>query len=507
MEFLDEQDPKMAQEVRSNYVEVLGRIYTGLFRKYITDLQLLIKKDHIPDNRDLIGCELQKLSSGIFGSFGTKKTEAYIIDVLSIGKRAKVFKDMEDETYYHLALKKGEKLYFEEIFAAISKSILTTASSEFSFINDFFGTTQMYSDIFGKTFSFFFEQLEDFLFGTYDVICVMFLLCIVRRHQETMKTKQLQCLDRLWAKSHDLLLPKFKTLMDAHIDSVHKLYVTGAQIQDSNIINVYFVARRYAEVSVALTILHQDYTFQPEEGKAESFKDEIGPCLAHLRQEMEALFVRTSNYIELQKDQVVYLINLYDIISRVYLSRNVISEDLTLLQNIQQQQIEMYVDDELQTSSAFARMISLVKSMQELIDGPNDAKIRMDEGRLGAIVRDFKEGWQEGIDQLNEQITYNFSEKWKKIPRNSEAKDKEDNPLNHLEVAWNIPPSQNGEDSAGSNVEIMRMMLTQLVTYYQNFQAILSKLEVSPAISRDLVSRQTILYEIKKYHKTEKGLK
>jgi hypothetical protein len=497
----------MALEVRSNYVDTLGRIYTGMFRKYITDILVLVKKDRIADNRDLIGCEVAK-AGGLFGNFSTKKTETYLLEVLSLGNRLRVFKDLEDDVRYHLALRNGEKLYFEEAFAAISKSLMTSTSAEFVFINDFFGGKyiQMFLDIFGKTFSFFLEQLADFIFGTSDVICVMFLLCLVRRHQKTMQDKQLQCLDHLLTKAHKDLMPKFKALMEAHIDSVHKLYTSASQVQDASIINVYFVARRYAEISSALTILNKDYLKHSlnDEGKeASKEKDDITPLLGHLRQEMQALFLRTANYIEDQKDQVIFSINVYDIISRVYLAKGITSEDLELLENIQKQQIETYVDDELQTSAAFARMISLVKSMAELIDGPNDAKIRMDEGRLGAIVRDFKENWQEGIDQLNEQIVYNFSEKWKKIPRSTEAKDKEDNRQNDLTVAWNIPASQSGQESAGSHTEIMRMMLTQLVTHYQNFQTIISKLDVSPAISRDLVSRQTILYEIKKYHKSE----
>jgi hypothetical protein len=486
IEFLEAQDTRVASEVRTNYVEVMSKIYTGIFRKYISDIILLVKTDHVADNRDLIGCEVQKTAGGLFGGFGAvKKSEAYVIDVLSIGNRLRVFQDMEEEVRYHVAMKNGEKLYFEEAFAAISRSLMNSTISEFLFINDFFGSknAQMFLDVFSKTFSFFLQQLEDFLFGCNDVLCVLLMLRILYQNQLVMLAKKVQCLEQLFDRANAILWPKFKLLIDSHIDSVRKLYTTS-QIQESSTVNVYFVARRYAELSVALTILNKEY------------KDEVvNTVLTNLREEIDALFSRVAKHISQSKDQVIYMINLYDIISRVYQSRGVSSDELTQLENSQKALINTYVDEELRSTTAFAGMISVVKTVESQMEGANDAKIRVEEGKLSLIVRDFKEGWKEGIEQINEQIQFHFSEKLKKGSR-TESKDEND-----VSVATNVPPSASSQDSAGSQAEVMKLVLTQLVNYYMKFQAILTKLEVSSSISREFVPKQALLYEIKKYHK------
>eukprot|EP00475_Leptophrys_vorax_P004836 TRINITY_DN12890_c0_g2_i1.p1 TRINITY_DN12890_c0_g2~~TRINITY_DN12890_c0_g2_i1.p1 ORF type:complete len:428 (-),score=112.55 TRINITY_DN12890_c0_g2_i1:1159-2346(-) len=392
---------------------------------------------------------------------------------------------MEEEVRYHVAMKNGERLFFEEAFAAISRSLMNSTISEFLFINDFFGSknAQMYLEIFGKTFSFFLEQLEDFLFGCNDVLCVMLMLRILYQNQLVMLSKKVQCLQQLFERTNAILWPKFKILLDNHAESVRKLN-TSAQIQESSVVNVYFVARRFAEVAVAVTILNKEYK-----------DDLVNNSLSALQDEVEALFSRSARHITEPKDQIIFLINLYDIISRVFQSRGVSSDDLIRLESSQKTLISNYVDAELESAQAFTKMIGLVKTVEKQLEASNESKIRVDEGTVGLIVRDFKEGWKEGIEQINEQVQFHFAEKLKKSSR-GESKDEND-----LSVATNIPPAASSQDSAGSQSEIMKLVLTQLVQYYMKFQAILSKVEVSPNIIRELVPKQTLLYEIKRYHK------
>jgi hypothetical protein len=116
----------------------------------------LVRKDLVVDKSDLIGTEVQRNQQGLFGSSNAiKKNESHIIEVLSIGNRTQVFKDMEEEVKYHVAIKNGEKMLFEEAFAAISRAIMNSAVSEYLFLIDFFGSNtakSMFLDILSKTF-------------------------------------------------------------------------------------------------------------------------------------------------------------------------------------------------------------------------------------------------------------------------------------------------------------------------------------------------------------------
>jgi hypothetical protein len=302
-----------------------------------------------------------------------------------------------------------------------------------------------------------------------------------------MLERKVPVLENLFERINSMLWPKFKSIMDAQVDSIRKLYPSLAQVKDSSLVYVYFVSRRYAELSSALTILNK-----------ENKDDIVNRYLAILRQEIEALFKRMSGYIESPQDQVIYLINLFDIIFRVYANKGISSDDSQYLQDIQKSYISVYIEDELQTSASFARMISLVKTMPDLADGKeNDGSYSVKEEVLAKVVKDFKENWREGIEAINDEILYHFTEKWKQLSLSGDQKGV-DNQQNDISIALNIPFT---EDSPGSQTEVMKQILTQLITYYDKFQVLLQRLNASQNVTRDLVSRQSLLFEVKKYNK------
>jgi hypothetical protein len=144
-------------------------------------------------------------------------------------------------------------------------------------------------------------------------------------------------------------------------------------------------------------------------------------------------------------------------------------------------------------------MISIVKTMPDLAEGKdNDGSISIKEEILSKVVRDFKDSWREGIETINDEILYHFTEKWKQLSLTGDQKGAE-NHNNDISIALNIP--SNNQDSPGSQTEIMKHIISQLLGYYDKFQMILEKLQVSQTVTRDLVSRQSILFEVKKYNK------
>ncbi len=325
------------------------------------------------------------------------------------------------------------------------------------------------------------------MFGCNDAICVLLVLRVLYKNQLFMLERKVPVLESIFEKINSMMWPKFKSIMEAQVDSIRKLYTSLSQVKDSSLVYVYFVSRRYAELSAALTILNK-----------ENNDDIVNKYLAIMRQEIEALFKRMSGYIESPQDQVIYLINLFDIIFKVYSSKGVASDDSQYLENIQKSYISTYVEDELQTSASFARMISLVRTMPDLAEGKeNDGSVSIKEEVLSKVVREFRDNWKEGIEAINDEILYHFTEKWKQLSLSGNQKGS-DSHFSDISIALNIPYT---EDSPGSQTEIMKQILAQLISYYEKFQVILQKLQASSNVTRDLVTRQNILIEVKKYSK------
>ena len=101
------------------------------------------------------------------------------------------------------------------------------------------------------------------------------------------------------------LWPRFKSLIDANIESLTKF--SEGDFGKLRRKFVFFVTRRYAEFSTALNALNFNQT-----------DDSLLLSLRRLRNEIEKILMASVSKIENVKERSIFLINNFDIILRLF---------------------------------------------------------------------------------------------------------------------------------------------------------------------------------------------
>jgi len=488
-EFLSEKDPKTAQEVRLYYIDIMSKIYLAAFRKYNMEILALMNKDFVVDRFDLLGAEIDKIG----GLFASKKFESHVIKVFELGERAKcIGSEVDQEMRLHLAAQKKEKLFFEEIFAGMLRKLMNSTISESSFVSEFFSQKKYLNEVIGKTISSFMEQVEAYIDNCFDPVSLLIMIRVLQEGQIYMSKANVIGLDSTLDKINIRLWPRFKSLIDANIESLTKF--SEGDFGKLRRKFVFFVTRRYAEFSTALNALNFNQT-----------DDSLLLSLRRLRNEIEKILMASVSKIENVKERSIFLINNFDIILRLFKSRNIVGEDNARFEELATNQVSVYADEELAASSVFGRLVSFVKATEFLLTS-GDAKeaVNIDEAVVSGIIMDFKATWQNGLETLSEIVTRNFApEHWTRVyeemRRKPEEPDSKWNSITFATAVHTLPA-----DLQETHREILKKVLTQFLSYYQKFQQLVQLINLPPAVSKEVIPRQTIIYEVKKYGKKEK---
>lgn len=132
-------------------------------------------------------------------------------------------------------------------------------------------------------------------------------------------------------------------------------------------------------------------------------------------------------------------------------------------QELLSKQTLLYVELELKQSEAFGRIVSFVK--QSLAASSSSTALSFDPGVIDSLARGFGQRWKDGIAQLASNVERDLS-------------------------------AQNEAD----RLPIVKAVLMQLLTHYQRYHDLAIR-HCSPtdAVHAELVSVQTMVYEIKKH--------
>ena len=151
----------------------------------------------------------------------------------------------------------------------------------------------------------------------------------------------------------------------------------------------------------------------------------------------------------------------------VFQERRVMSEEVQKLEDMLMQHRELFAEDELKAT--FPRLVSFVTQTEQAMAASGNtsgARFAVDEGLVEGLVREFSSAWKTGIQQINDDVLNYFAN------------------------------FRNG-------MEILKQVLTQLLLYYTRFQDIIKKSFARPPVfTKDLVSTNVILQEIKRYSRT-----
>jgi len=497
--FVQHESPVVADELRSIYVETMGKTILNVFKSYYAQL---MKLDLVMTSKsDLIVIDDAPLKS----MFSSKVDMSKHNDPFSLGLRDKVLEQAEREPIIvHVAIAEGQKMPYEALFRSVMKHLVDSATSEFLFVADFFRTAAIdtFNRIYGRTLSSVLENIENYLLGCYDAVGLLLLIKLNHMMRLVMERRRVPVLDNFFDRISLLLWPRFKQVFDANMKSIKTAFVSSSSGTTNNKkhapvdLSPHYVSRRYAQlvasivtlqaasVSVSLSIAHNTSSSHSNQQQAEGT---TGPHsrgaldwswgvggggelmlqqdMSTMRVEMIALLDRLATQLPSPKDKIVFLINNYDQILGVFQESGVMFEDVQRVEDLLMTQRELFAEEEIRYS--FPRLVDFVlKTEQAINENAAKARANLDEVLTESIVREFASNWRTGIQQINDNVLAYFAN------------------------------FRNG-------MEILKQVLTQLLLYYTRFQDIIKRSwSRPPAFSRDIVSTAAILMEIKRYSRT-----
>lgn len=176
-QFLNQEAPVVAEDLRSMYVETIGKTIQNLFKSYYAQLSKL--EQVMAQKNDVVVVEEAAMKS----LFTQKVDMTKRSDAFALGDRVQVLDQIEKEPLLvHVVAAENTKLPYECILRSVLKHLVDAASNEFLFVLEFFRTQpkDTFNRIFGRTLSQILETLENYLLNSHD--CIGLLLMIrVRR--------------------------------------------------------------------------------------------------------------------------------------------------------------------------------------------------------------------------------------------------------------------------------------------------------------------------------------
>lgn len=205
------------------------------------------------------------------------------------------------------------------------------------------------------------------------------------------------------------------------------------------------ITRRYAEFSAAIV------------GISENFPNElVSRLLLELQNEVECFMLRMAAIFPQRKEQLIYLINNYDMVLGILMERTrdnskeaeSIREQLTARSN-------EYVEEIL--SPHFGGIMHFVKDCEQFYEKQQMDELRNQERRSLALVTSFSTNWKKSLEELNREVLISFP-------------------------------------SLVTGSTLLQLALSQLVQFYHRFHKLLT-----PNARAQLVNVHVIMIEIKKY--------
>lgn len=332
---------------------------------------------------------------------------------------------------------------------------MDSACREYLFVVEFFNLTpaagqDFFNKIFERTLAYLLKQIEHYVQSCYDSIGIFLCIHLNLRYQAIMKRRGISALDSFSEELLKLLSPRFYFILDLNVASIR-------DTDPSRIGNIdtrpHYVTRRYAEFSAAIVSINQSH---PDE--------KVGKCLSSLQMEVENFILRMAAEFPERKEQLIFLINNYDMLLAVLSERtSEESSESESFKNLMQARTQEFIEEVL--SPYFGGILSFVKENEPLFERGQKDRVKVDERRVQQLVRGFAANWKKSIEELNQDIMQSFTN------------------------------FKNG-------TAILQGALAQLIQYYHRFQKVLSQAPFrSLAIRGELINIHHLMVEVKK-HKT-----
>ena len=306
--FIQKFNRSVASEVREEYLDTMSKIMFSYFKSYSGRLSKL-QFEESASRDDLLGAEESQTKGFFFKPSLKNKTT-----VFSVGVRDEVLtSELEAPIIVpHAGQNKDQRYPYEMLFRSLLYALVDNACREFLFISEFFmldsATAQdLFNNIFGKTMSLLLKDVEGSVCDSYDCISIFLCIHLVQRYQLLSHKRCVSGLDKYFDNLNAVLWPRLAAVMQLNIASVRELDTARRRPGD---VRPHCVTRRYAEFSAAIVAINE--TFPHEQ---------MNRLLALLQEEMEGLVLRLASQFSLRKEQLLFLINNYDLVMSILIER------------------------------------------------------------------------------------------------------------------------------------------------------------------------------------------
>eukprot|EP01135_Chromosphaera_perkinsii_P012212 Nk52_evm31s2612 gene=Nk52_evmTU31s2612 len=450
-QFLRIHDQSVATEVLDYYIETLSKIYWSYFNEY---LSMILKLQYETASKDdLIGSD-EHVKRGFFASKSSLKNRT---SLFSLANRGSVLKEVEDPVIVpHSAQHMHAKYSYEMLFRSFNFIFLDNASSEFLFTCEYFllkgqESVNVFINIFSKTANMFVKHVENYLQQCHDALTILLCARLCEKFREVMKVRRIPCLEKYFLKLNKLLWPRFEKVIEANIQSLK----TTTILKETNVdVHPHFLTRRFAEYCAALTYLsdeHQD--------------EKVTKYIAELSTEVERVILKLAAKVTKRKEQIIFLINNYDLVLSVFNERTSESfEEMEKFKALLSEKTQEFVEVALYPH--IGNMIEFVKEKEAdpMIES-QEPVARGEESCILEIIQTFSRNWKHAIDSANVEVMKSFS-------------------------------------NFNNGTSILQAVLTQFIIYYQRFQTLMAKPKYRNMSCRsELINIHHVMVEVKK-HKT-----
>ena len=448
-QFLQKFNRIVATEVRDEYVDTLSKIMFSYFKSYSGRLSKL-QYDETATREDLLGAE----ESGAKGFFFKPSLKSKAT-VFSVGCRDEVLtSELEAPIIVPHAGQKTEQKYpYEMLFRSLLYALVDNACREFLFISEFYmldtnSAQEMFNNIFGKTMTHLLKEVETAVCDSYDSISIFLCIHLLQRYQLLCHKRCVSGLDKYFDSLNGVLWPRLSSVMTANIGSVREYDTMRRRPAD---MRPHFITRRYAEFSAAIIGINESF---PHE--------QMNRLLALLQEEMEGLVLRLAAQFSVRREQLLFLINNYDLVMSILMERT--KDDSKESETFREQlktRSEEFVT--LVLESHFGQLIHWSKETERKLDNGDVEGLKNEERRVTAIIQDFNRDWKKSLDSINSEILSSFP---------------------NLKLGTSL----------------LQQCLTSLVQHYHRFTRVLGMAPLSqiPATA-NIINIHMLMVEVKKY--------
>ena len=249
-------------------------------------------------------------------------------------------------------------------------------------------------------------------------------------------------LDRYWDSLQEVIWPRFEYIFRLNIQSIRDCDPTKFHTTE---LGPHYITRRYAEFSAAIV------------GISENFPNElVSHLLLELQNEVECFMLRMAAIFSQRKEQLIYLINNYDLVLGILMerTRDNSKEAEAFREQLSSKSAE-YVEEILMPH--FGGIIHFVKECEQMLEKEQTEEFKRQERRSLGLVASFTANWKKSLEDLNREVLLSFP-------------------------------------SLVTGSTLLQLALAQLVQYYHRFHKLLT-----PNARNQLVNVHVIMVEIKKY--------